>query len=102
METDFLNNKSSCDKLIVSETLKSRNEMHVLLALADAVGYTLDAHVPKHAIFSKFKKDKRGWVEKELKVLARRGFAGRHPTKGETTWNLSREGLRICKWLSKR
>jgi hypothetical protein len=79
------------------------SETRVLLALADATHFNLGIHVSKHAVFSRFRKDNRGNVEKKLKTLARRGLVVKHPTGGEMTWNLSREGLvlseRLCQDL---
>lgn len=75
-------------------------ETRVLLALAEATEFTLKAHVSKHVVFARFRKDERGLVGHNIKGLVRKGLAIRHPTHGEMTLCLSKEGLTLCKRLS--
>jgi hypothetical protein len=89
------------DKRPFIETKRiNTKESRVLFALAEATEFTLKAHVPKHAIFSQFRRDERGIVGHDIKGLVRKGLAVRHPTRGETTLCLSREGLTLCRQLS--
>lgn len=75
-------------------------QMAVLLALAEACNYSEHAHPPIQAIERRFKPHLRGDVKRNLKRLCSKGYASKHPTGGETTYNITSEGLRIAKSYS--
>ncbi len=68
----------------------------VLVALAQACNGSLAAHPPIHAIQSRFPKHLRGEVPRSLDRLRRQQYCQKHPTRGEVTWQLTREGLRLA------
>ena len=65
----------------------------VLVALAEECGYSFHAHVPEGQVLRHFRSDLRGDARKELKELVKQGFAQRHPTGRNTTYNITRTGL---------
>jgi len=65
-----------------------------LLALFDAINGSIPAHVPKQAVQARFRRDVRGFVSKELKRLVRRGYAVKHPTRGEMTYGITEMGIK--------
>jgi hypothetical protein len=73
-----------------------KDEQQLLMAVAHAVNFSLKGHVPKHAIMSKYRKDRRGSAANGLKLLNRAGLVAIHPTRGETTWQLTRNGLLLA------
>lgn len=78
---------------LVSMTILSPMEQATLKALAEACGFSLNAHVPKEAITCRFPKHLRGDVRKSLKHLKSKGFCYKHPTGRNTTWGLTINGL---------
>jgi len=65
----------------------------VLIALADACQYTLNAHVPVQAVQRGFPTHLRGDAKDVLKKLARKRYCIKHPTRGSMTFQLSQLGL---------
>lgn len=78
-------------------TILSQIEQATLKALADGCNYSLNAHVPKEAVTSKFPKHLRGDVKKTLKKLRSKGYCTKHPTGRKTTWQLTPNGLRVAR-----
>lgn len=75
----------------------------VLYALVSATKGSLGAHVPAPAILCKFRKDRRGSAKRELRKIEKLGLAIRHPTRGEMTWRLTKDGLSAArKFFSKK
>lgn len=73
---------------------------YVLLALARAGGYSLNAHVPSQAIASRFSRSNRGYAKKTLRKILRTGLAIRHPTEGGMTFQLTKTGLRMVRAIN--
>lgn len=71
----------------------------VLLALAKATNRTLGAHVPRHAILSKYASKNRRDARRALKEIIRMGFATKHPTRNQMTFHLTRSGLTLVRKL---
>lgn len=80
----------------------SKSSRDVLLALAKATNYTLNAHVPKHAVLSRYASKDRGDAKKALKEVVRMGLAAKHPTRKEMTYNLTRLGLILIRELESK
>jgi len=74
----------------------------VLIALLLASRASKRAHVPTSAIVCRFARDKRGFAKRELRTIARSGLAFRHPTRGETTWQLTANGVQLGLQLHKQ
>ena len=72
-------------------------EMAGLQALGAACNYSLSAHVPIQAVRANFRYNIRGGVKKILKKLRAKGLCSKHPTGGDTTWQLTRNGLNILR-----
>jgi hypothetical protein len=68
--------------------------LEALTAVARATNYSLHAHVPQQAILAKFRNSGRERLKRKLRKLAHAGFIVLHPTAGETTWQLTRLGLK--------
>lgn len=68
-----------------------------LVALADACGYSIHAHPPEGAILKKVRSHLRGDIRKALNQLHKMGLAHKHPTGGNTTWNITQEGLNLAR-----
>lgn len=75
-------------------------EMAVLKALADACNYSLGAHVPLEAISCKFPRHLRGDIKKNLRKLRSKGYCFEHPTGRTVTWQLTFEGLSMCRAIT--
>ena len=75
----------------------SVEEMAALQALGYACNYSLSSHVPIQAIRAKFKINVRRGVKKYLNKIRAKGLCQKHPTGGDTTWELTREGLNILR-----
>lgn len=67
-----------------------------LNALADACNFSPNAHPPEEAILRKVQSHLRGDVRKALGQLRRMGLAQRHPTRGNTTWNITGLGIQLA------
>ena len=67
----------------------------VLMAIFDATGRSLNGHVPIEAITKKARRhlDAKTDPARCLKELAAKGYAQEHPTRGSTTYQLTRCGL---------
>ena len=77
-------------------------QCEVLLALARATKYSLKAHVPRHAVLSRYVPKDKGKVKKALERIVRTGFATKHPTRGEMTFHLTRLGLTIVQKIESK
>ncbi|MHA1632122.1 MAG: hypothetical protein ACTSXC_04845 [Candidatus Freyarchaeota archaeon] len=86
----------------MSEEKLTRMERAVLTALAEAVGYSLHAHVPKKYILNKLPKHLRPDASKVLGKLRANGYIQIHPTKGETTYQLTRKGYNMVMGFTSR
>ena len=73
----------------------SEDEKSVLLACCDANDFSLGSHVPKEAIMRKLQKLNPKYRRKAFKKLLTKGLISKHPTKRQTTYELSRNGLQI-------
>lgn len=65
----------------------------VLIAIADACDYSLHKHVPEGLILKKFQTHLRGDVKNIIKKLCRTPYIHKHPTRGNMTYNITRDGL---------
>ena len=57
------------------------------------------SHVPERAFARKFP-NKGRLVKKALRELIREGYVTMHPTRGEMTYELTREGLTFCREMA--
>lgn len=80
-------------KTIKGESLALQHELLALIVTASH--WSTNMHVPKQAVLRKIQKDRRGAFDKGLKKLVRLGLLARHPTKGETTFQLTKYGLYV-------
>jgi len=69
-------------------------EIATLVALFYATNGSIHAHVPKQVVQARFRRDLRGFVSKELKRLVRKGYAVKHPTRGEMTYGITEMGIK--------
>ena len=76
-------------------------ERLVLISLCKATNVSKSAHVPKPYFMKKFQEDKhqKKAAEKALLSLIARGYVRMHPTRGEMTYDLTEEGVRLCREL---
>jgi len=81
----------------LSMTTLSPMEQAVLRALMYACDFSLGAHVPRQAVAIKLQPNLRGEVKKYLKKLRAKGYCNEHPTRGDTTWQLTQLGLSEAK-----
>jgi hypothetical protein len=75
-------------------------EIAVLVSLCKATKTSLSAHVPQPYFMKRFQNQMR-MAKRALHSLISSGYVIQHPTQGETTYGLSREGLDICRDLKK-
>lgn len=68
-------------------------ETATLVALFYATDGSIHARVPKQAVQSRFRRDLRGFVPKELKKLVRRGYALRNPSGRQMTFKITVVGI---------
>ena len=68
-----------------------------LKILAEACNYSLYAHLPEQAILRKAPKNLQEDIKKSLHKLHKKGLSITHPTRGSTTYDISREGLRLAR-----
>jgi hypothetical protein len=78
-------------------TTLSPMEQATLQSLADACDYSLSAHVPAEAVMGNFKRHLRGDVRRSLKKLRAKGYCFEHPTRRNTTYQLTPFGLSTAK-----
>jgi hypothetical protein len=76
-------------------------EQLVLTSICKAIKTSKSAHVPKPYFMKKFQHDKHQVkaAEKALLSLVARGYVSMHPTRGEMTYELTNEGLELCREL---
>ncbi len=67
-----------------------------LNALADACGFSANAHPPEEAILRRVQSHFGGDVRKALGQLRKMRLAQKHPTGRNTTWNITRIGLSLA------
>lgn len=79
----------------------STDEKAVLAALAHACNYSLGAHVPREAVQRRVNDCLKGDVKKILGKLRSKQLCYEHPTHGNMTWFLSRDGLNLAQELLK-
>jgi len=73
-------------------------DITVLRAVADACYHSLTAHMPESAIRSRCSKYLDGKdFKKSLKKIHSKNLIIKHPTGGNTTFQLSKEGLRLAR-----
>lgn len=73
-------------------------EREVILALYLKSG-SLHAHFPKEAFIKKIPPQLQKWASKGLDSLVRKGLVIKHPTSGDTTYQLSKDGQMRAKLL---
>ena len=66
----------------------------VLIAVADACNYSLNAHVPEGTIVRKFPSHLRGEAKNTLKKLLKTPYVVRHPTGRNMTYNITHAGIK--------
>jgi len=74
-------------------------QIATLRALAEACNFSPNAHPPEESIVRRFPTNLRGDASTALDQLRRLGLCRRHPTRGNTTWNINQEGLRLARQL---
>lgn len=67
--------------------------MPTLIALAESCDYSTNAHPPEGKILRAFATHDRGDVKKMLKKLVKAGYAQKHPTGRNMTYNITSIGL---------
>jgi hypothetical protein len=79
----------------------SDTEIATLVALAEACNFSLHAHPPEGLIMKKLPSIIRnsGDGRRALRRLHAMGLCHKHPTRGDTTYNLTREGLTIAQTI---
>jgi hypothetical protein len=79
----------------------SRFEQAVLLSVCAANKGSKTSHVPKAYFMKKFQKTGRikRHAERALLTLKSLGYVSVHPTRGETTYGLTQQGLDTCREL---
>lgn len=82
-------------------TALSLLEQAVFRALIDAVNCSLGAHVPSEAVAKRLAPNLRGEVKKTLRKLRAKGYCIEHPTRGNTTWGLTQNGLILARTFYK-
>ncbi len=71
----------------------TETEKAVFLACCDANNFSLRSHVPIEAIAKRIQDYVSGrYFNKAIRVLLSNGFIRKHPTKGKTTYELTRNG----------
>ena len=75
-------------------------ETAILVSLCKATQTSLSAHVPQPYFMKKFQNQKR-MAKKALHSLIALGYVVQHPTRGETAYGLTREGLGVCREVQK-
>jgi len=84
--------------LVFLMSLRGNPELEAILtAVARATNYSTNAHVPRQAIRARFRRSRRGKIRTKLRKLASRGFVACHPTRGGTTWQLTKSGLNLLR-----
>ena len=73
----------------------------VLCALARVARYSSKAHVPRHAILSKYTSHDRRDAKKALMEINRMGLATKHPTSSEMTFHITKLGLALVRDIEK-
>jgi hypothetical protein len=81
----------------ISTSLHGLPERHkeILIALARATRYSPRAHVPIHAVLSKYAFHDRRNVKRALIEVSRMGLVTKHPTCTEMTFHITKLGLSI-------
>lgn len=74
-------------------------EKEVILVLYVKARGSLHAHFPKEAFIKKIPPQLQKWAIKGLDELVRKGLVIKHPTGGNTTYQLSKEGITRAKSL---
>ena len=67
--------------------------MVTLVALAEANNYSANAHSAEGAILRGTASHLQGDMKKTLKKLAKEGYAKKHPTQGNMTYNITQQGI---------
>jgi predicted transcriptional regulator len=76
-------------------------EAAVLISICRTVKMSKSAHVPERAFARKFPSEGRQ-VRKALRELIREGYVKQHPTHGEMTYDLTKEGLAFCREMTQK
>jgi len=71
-------------------------EKRVLLACCEANEFSLGSHVSIKKIRKKIDKKQQKYLKKAMRTLISSGFVLEHPTRGEMTYRLSRDGRNAC------
>lgn len=71
-------------------------QIATLRALAEACNFSVNAHPPEEAILRRFRRHLWGDARGALDQLRRIGLCQRHPTGGNTTWNITIAGLTMA------
>jgi predicted transcriptional regulator len=74
-------------------------EATVLVSICKATKMSKSSHVPERAFTRKLPNEGR-LVKKALRELIREGYVRMHPTHGEMTYELTREGLAFCREMA--
>ena len=74
-------------------------ERIVLASICKATNGSKSAHVPRQYFMKKFQESKhqKKQAEKALKSLIAGVYVYPHPTSGETTYQMTESGWRICR-----
>lgn len=67
--------------------------LSTLVALAEACNYSTNAHVPEGAVLRGTASHLQGDMKKTLKKLAKEGYAIKHPTAGDMTYYITKDGI---------
>ena len=75
-------------------------EIAILISLCKATKTSKSAHIPQPYFMKKFQNQKK-LANKALHSLIALGYVVIHPTRGDTTYDLTEEGINICRILRK-
>lgn len=74
-------------------------QLATLKALAESCGYSLNSHVPLPAILHRVPTQVQRDAKKSVKWLLSKGLCKKHPTGGETTYNITPDALLLARNL---
>ncbi|MGD0952619.1 MAG: hypothetical protein ABR985_09530 [Methanotrichaceae archaeon] len=74
-------------------------EATVLVSICKATKMSKSSHVPERAFARRFPNQGR-LIKKALRELIRDGYVRMHPTRGEMTYELTRDGLAFCREMA--
>ncbi len=74
-------------------------ELRILVRFCEANNYSLSSHVPIEAVNLKLKGEnskyiRHKYIRRAIEELRASGFIVKHPTGRQTTYNISKKGLR--------